>query len=382
MAAKKQKWTQKLGSVLPMVLMVLAGAAVGYFGADYLFPRAEAAGSLGEYLMELGTLLLALAGAVYLHTILHEAGHLVFGLASGYRFVSFRIGSLMWQKDGETLRFCRFTLAGTAGQCLMAPPDLTDGKMPYKLYNMGGAFMNLITAVLAVGLAAVSGEHELLRTFWEMMALIGVATALINGIPMQVGGVANDGRNALLLGKDPAAMRAIWIQLKINEQQAQGKALRQMPEEWFALPTEGMDDPLVAALAVLRENRFMEQHCFEQAAGLIDTLESQPNGILPIHRNTMFCDRLTCALLTGEETARLMECWNGKEMRAFRNQMASFLTVLRTEYIVALLQKRHGQAAERILAKFEKRAKRYPMKADVETERALMALAAQRAAKL
>lgn len=382
MAAKKLKWTQKLGAAIPAVLMVLAGAAVGYFGADYLLPRAEAADSLGEYLLDLGLVLLALGGAVYLHTILHEAGHLVFGLASGYRFVSFRIGSLMWQKDGDALRFCRFTLAGTAGQCLMAPPDLTDGKMPYKLYNLGGALMNLITAVLAVTLAAVSGGQGIFGMFWKLMALAGVATALTNGIPMQVGGVANDGRNALLLGKDPAAMKAIWIQLKVNEQQAQGKALRQMPEEWFELPTKGMDDPLVAALAALRENRFMEQHCFAQAAELIDTLEAEPNGILPIHRNTMLCDRLTCALLTGEDAARWVERWNGKEMRAFRSQMATFLTVLRTEYIAALLQERDEQAAERILAKFEKQAKRYPMKADVETERSLIELAAQCAAKL
>lgn len=355
---------------------------MGYFGADYLLPRAEAAGSLGEYLLDLGLVLLALGGAVYLHTILHEAGHLVFGLASGYRFVSFRIGSLMWQKDGDALRFCRFTLAGTAGQCLMAPPDLTDGKMPYRLYNLGGALMNLITAVLAVGLAAVSGGQGIFGMFWKLMALVGVATALTNGIPMQAGGVANDGRNALLLGKDPAAMKAMWIQLKVNEQQAQGKALRQMPEEWFALPTKGMDDPLVAALAALRENRFMEQHCFAQAAELIDTLEAEPNGILPIHRNTMLCDRLTCALLAGEDAARWVERWNSKEMRAFRSQMATFLTVLRTEYIAALLQERDERAAERIRAKFEKQAKRYPMKADVETERSLIELAAQCAAKL
>lgn len=145
MAAKKRKLKQVLGAVLPMVLMVLVGAAAGYLGAELLLPRGDGH-SLGERLLERSCSLIALGGAVWLQTILHEAGHLVFGLASGYRFVSFRIGSLMWQKDGGKLRFCRFQLAGTGGQCLMAPPDLTDGKMPYKLYNLGGALMNLIAA--------------------------------------------------------------------------------------------------------------------------------------------------------------------------------------------------------------------------------------------
>lgn len=128
-----------------MVLMMLVGAAAGYLEAELLLPRGDGR-SLSERLLELGCSLIAIGGAVWLQTILHEAGHLVFGLASGYRFVSFRIGSLMWQKDGGKLRFCRFQLAGTGGQCLMAPPDLTNGKMPCKLYNLGGALMNLIAA--------------------------------------------------------------------------------------------------------------------------------------------------------------------------------------------------------------------------------------------
>ena len=43
-----------------------------------------------------------------LHIIVHEAGHMVCGLATGYRFVSFRVASLMWekQKSGK-IRFSR-----------------------------------------------------------------------------------------------------------------------------------------------------------------------------------------------------------------------------------------------------------------------------------
>ena len=38
--------------------------------------------------------------AVSLQVVLHEAGHLVCGLASGYRFVSFRIFSFTWIRQG------------------------------------------------------------------------------------------------------------------------------------------------------------------------------------------------------------------------------------------------------------------------------------------
>ena len=36
--------------------------------------------------------------AYYLHLIIHEAGHLVAGLISGYGFGSFRVGNLMFIK--------------------------------------------------------------------------------------------------------------------------------------------------------------------------------------------------------------------------------------------------------------------------------------------
>lgn len=90
--------------------------------------------------------------SIYMQLVIHEAGHLVFGLLSGYRFSSFRIGSLMLLKKKEKFQFCRISIAGTGGQCLMCPPDLKDGKMPFVLYNLGGSFMNLISVFLLIGM--------------------------------------------------------------------------------------------------------------------------------------------------------------------------------------------------------------------------------------
>lgn len=83
-----------------------------------------------------------------LQIIIHEAGHLVFGLLTGYRYSSFRIGSFMWVEENGKIRFKRLSLAGTGGQCLMSPPDMIDGKIPFVLYNLGGSFLNIITGVV------------------------------------------------------------------------------------------------------------------------------------------------------------------------------------------------------------------------------------------
>ena len=52
-----------------------------------------------ELLVLCGSLLL-LYVAMFLQLVIHEAGHLVFGLLSGYRFSSFRIGSFMLLSQG------------------------------------------------------------------------------------------------------------------------------------------------------------------------------------------------------------------------------------------------------------------------------------------
>ena len=48
--------------------------------------------------------LISLFIAGYLQIILHEAGHLLFGLATGYKFISFRIGKLTLIKEKEDSR--------------------------------------------------------------------------------------------------------------------------------------------------------------------------------------------------------------------------------------------------------------------------------------
>ena len=59
--------------------------------------------------------------AFVLQIVLHEGGHLLFGLLSGYRFVSFRIFNWTLIRQEGKFRLKRFGIAGTGGQCLMFP---------------------------------------------------------------------------------------------------------------------------------------------------------------------------------------------------------------------------------------------------------------------
>ena len=107
----KRKWDW--GSAAMSAMMLLMGMALGFTVIADLNERGEQ--SLGAHLFSVTWLAMAAALALFGQLILHEGGHLVCGLATGYRFVSFRIGSWMLQREHGKLRVRKFTLAGTGG---------------------------------------------------------------------------------------------------------------------------------------------------------------------------------------------------------------------------------------------------------------------------
>ena len=208
-------------------------------------------------------------------------------------------------------------------------------------------------------------------------ALGGFAMALTNGIPMRVGGVDNDGRNARHLGRDPIAKRAFWLQMKVCEAQSKGLRLYQMPEVWFAWPQEGMENPLVVTIAVFACNRLMDQCRFSEAQEAMETLLAQKTGILGLHRNLLHCDLLYCRLQNGQtEAAKQLLT---REQLAFMETMKTFPSVIRTQYALAVAAGDDAKVQAYRKA-FEKIAKAYPYPAEIQSERELLALADRKGA--
>lgn len=356
------------GFLLAVVLTLAITAVTGYLAAASL-PQAE---GLGKQLLLLGAVLLLLYLAILVQTVLHEGGHLLFGLWSGYRFSSFRVLNLMWVKVDGQLRLRRLSIAGTGGQCLMAPPEPVEGKIPVVAYNLGGVVVNLIVAVLGLGLYLAGPRVGLGAVAALVFAGSGFLSALVNGIPLRLGTVNNDGYNAYSLGRDPEAQRAFWLQLQLNGQLTQGKRLGELPEEWFAVPSdEGMKNSMVAVLGVFACNYQMDRHRFEEADALMARLLGLDSGMVDLHRRLLLCDRITCALLRGDRGAA--EAMYSRGQKKFMKSMKNFPSVIRTEYALALAAGEQ-EAAQAARKRFEKCAKRYPYPSDIAGERELMGL--------
>ncbi len=362
-------------------MLVLVGAVCGFLAVVEIKAMDALELPFGQYILTLLGMLFALYLAFFLQIIIHEAGHLVCGLLSGYQFSSFRVGSLMWIRQEGKIRLKRFSLAGTGGQCLLLPPPMKDGKINYVLYNLGGCLANLVTAIICIPLLLLCGSG-VLHFFLILMAVIGVGFALVNGIPMNAGGVANDGYNARALGSNPDALRAFWLQMKVNEGQAAGVRIRDMPSEWFEMPRqENMGNSMCSAVAVVRTSWLMDQHEFEQAAESIDLLLKDSKAgeieIEGIYQHMMACDRIFCELI-GKGERSIVEGLLTKELRTTMKQMKNMLAVIRTQYALALLFDHKPEEAARLEALFEKQASKYPHPAEVQCEREFMDLAKEK----
>ena len=378
MREKKVKKKLEWGKYLPLLFMMLIGAFCGIFIVEYIDKLAEAKKSVGEIILLAAGLFAGMYLAIFVQLILHEAGHWVFGGLTGYRFSSFRIGSFMWIKDGGKIRLCKLKLAGTGGQCLMAPPELRHGKIPYVLYNLGGSISNILFAILFAGFAVVTKSSSFASSLFMMLAVVGAAFALMNGIPMRLGTVDNDGYNALSLGKEPAALRSFYIQMKSNELGSRGVRIKDMPEDWFEMPSpEAMKNSMIAVLGVFACNRLMDQMAFEKADETMRELLRLDTGIVGLHRDLMTADLIYCELVGQNRPEKLAEMLD-KKQRKFMKAMRRFPSVLRTEYVYALLSEKDPAKVERIKAAFEKMEKTYPNPGDIASERELMAYAACR----
>jgi len=322
-----------------------------------------------EYYLWLAVYLLVFYAVYFVHIIVHESGHLVFGLLTGYKFSSFRIGSVIITKENGKLKFAHFSLMGTLGQCLLYPPEEENGKIPYRLYNFGGVIFNFLLAFISFVLYLLFPGIYVLSAAFMVSAVIGLWTAASNGIPMS-GLVNNDGYNGISLGRDVHALRSFANQLRVNGRMAKGERLRDMPQELFEL-SEGADiaNPINNTIIVFKCNRLMDEHRFEEVRTLCEKLIENEN-IMPIYKNMLICDLAFCEMLLGEEE-RAKSRFN-KEQKKFMAAMAKNPSIVRTWYAHALFFEKNTAKAEKYLADFEKIAANYPYSGDTESERELM----------
>ncbi len=302
---------------------------------------------------------------------IHELGHLICGLHSGYKFVSFRVFNYTLMKENGRFRIKKFAVAGTGGQCLLSPPDLPLDKIPTGLYNFGGILANIVVFAIVLPFMWLDLNPfvaEALGVFLATDALM----ILLNGIPMQAGGVGNDGYNIKILRSNMKSKLGIINQLRANALIQQGYRPKDMPEELFAAPVDiDYRNPLELSIPLMISGRLIDRMRYEEALDMMEEMYSHKEEIMQLYQKEIASELAFLYMRTGqvEKARRLFDKDLRKYIEAYRKMMSSKERILTASYLY--LDNDLKKAKERY-NELKNRKDEYLLKGEVKSDIALM----------
>lgn len=316
-------------------------------------------------------LILAMLLAIPFMVVTHESGHLIFGLLTGYKFISFRIFSMMLLRENGKFKIKKHKVPGTAGQCLMAPPRKKNGQYPYVLYNLGGilvcAFLSLIPMVISLFFL----EYEMLAMPLFVFGFVSFFMNLMNAIPTNGKSMMNDATNLRMANRSIAGREALWNQLEYIHLHSKDVRTADMPTEMFFHPTEeDLGNILVQWQVFANIERYEDMGDYEQAqAETYAILEKAP--FLPqLYRDLFELEAVYIGAILGNDTERVSKYYQALEKRKLVKNTVNFARA-RFAYLALCQKDENAVAAAR--QTYEAKIKKEPYLASADFEHRQMA---------
>ena len=314
---------------------------------------------------------ISLASAV----IVHECGHLIFGLLTGYKFAAIGFAHhLFLRRDGRLRRFV-YKLPGALGFCAMEVPDMKNGTFPFALYLSGGAFGNTFLALICV-FAFVSGIGSGVLFFphaFLFPAFVNAYLAIVSILPIKTKFLNTDGKQLFDLLKHKNMRKSFWACEKISAAQYRGVKFEDIPFEWF----NETDDTQSVYAASIRAVRFLartETDEPKEVCALIEKELSENHALSGTAKGLLTCMRIYYES-TGERDDGTLKKLITQTQIDFMKRMKNVPSVIQTEYAYALLVEKDVREASRIKARLEKISKKYPFPAEIDAAKKLIARA-------
>lgn len=326
----------------------------------------------GKLAAAFGTAIASLVVSVLVLVTIHEGGHLVCGLLSGYRFVSFRIFNFTVVRVDGRLKVKRYSVAGTGGQCLLDPPHLPTPLIPMGWYNAGGVLAQLIVMAIVLPVFILGNMHPLVDAALLIFILVNGIMILTNGIPMRAGGIANDAANVLYLRHDMKAKRGIELMLRSNALLQEGVRPKDMPEEWFV--TDGIinyRNPLETGVPSMAASRLVDEMRWEEAYEAFRNLYDHRAEIMPLYVKEIACELAFTSMVTGriEEATQLLD----KNLKAYIENYRNISSAKeRMLCAIALYLEHDREKAEDIYKRVSRRVDEYLLQGEVKSDIAVM----------
>lgn len=288
-------------------------------------------------------------------------GFLFFGKLTGYKMAFLRIAFLKWQKDKSgKIRVSFADDNGPVSICKMYPPEMKDGKIPYRLYGYGVVILSSILiciSAIALTFCFYTPIISSLLLVFIFLLLIIILLELYDG----------NARHTRDIKKSPLALKGLWISCMLTDPEFSTDEYSDFPDDADAKIY------WVAFYGWVCSSTLMEKKNFLEAAKVLDKLRKSDSGLLEEMYFSMLTDRLFCEVMTHNNPEIITELYTD-ELKNYLSTRRGYTHLCRN-YAFTLLIDKNPSGAAQIKAEFFEAAKDSPHKSDVQTETELLLLA-------
>lgn len=314
--------------------------------------------------------MLAMLLSIPFMVITHEAGHLIFGLMTGYKFISYRIFSAVLLRENGKFKLKKQKIPGTAGQCLMAPPKKKNGYYPYKLYNLGGILVCGVLSLIpmVISFFFMSGSDLGMPVF--VFGFVSFAMNLMNAIPTNGKSMMNDATNLRMANRSIAGREALWNQLEYIHLHSKNIRTADMPESMFFHPHENdLGNTLVQWQPMANIERHEDLGNYEKAQNEAHYILEKAPFLPPIYEDYFKTEIVYLGAILGNDSERVEKYQKELEKR---NLAKNSVNSQRAQYAYCKLIKKDAEAIDTALRAFEKKIEKEAYTASKEFERRQM----------
>lgn len=158
----------------------------------------------------IAVMLILMSVSSAIHLFVHECGHYIGGLISGYKLIHMQVGPINIVADrSNKVYVCLQHTHG--GQCIMLPPKTS--VIRYKAYNLGGIYANFFISVMSLLLLDFDSPYTTL--FFVQLLLVGIMKIITNLFPNLNQDTPNDGYVLRLLRHNTAVQKDYFLYLSL-----------------------------------------------------------------------------------------------------------------------------------------------------------------------
>ena len=305
----------------------------------------------------------------FFHIIIHEGGHLLGGLMSGWKFLSFRVGKLTLVSQDGKLNWKKTMVMGTGGQCLMIPPECDYEKCPFFLYLFGGGFANLLTGGIAIAVGILTGG--ITQIILNIFAIVGIGVGLTNLFPAKMGGMMNDGYQIFVeFPRNSAVRKYTCCLMMVNAIFTEQDSTKSLPEDVknIILDLDGSDLSSMSVVNLLFfKNTMLYEKCrYKEAQGIYQKIIDAPN-VLPVFKNEAKCEQLYYEIMGACNDKKVEELYD-KKLKGYIEATALYPSRKRLMYAYYLICKKDEEKADKEYQALLKAVETHPSKVESAVE--------------